>query len=96
MTLAVVCGILARLVFFKKALILNNDDAYKKLADRYFDVLAQRFPVMCASDEFDFVPRAQNAAKYYHRLGQLEADAIEETILGRTPDRRRTCRPIAP
>jgi uncharacterized protein (DUF885 family) len=35
---------------------------------------------MCASDEFDFLPRAENASKHYDRLDKLEAVAIEEAI----------------
>ncbi|MGD9045597.1 MAG: DUF885 family protein [Desulfobacterales bacterium] len=50
------------------------------MAASYFDFLAERFPVMCASDEFDFLPRAENASKHYDKLDTLEADAIEETI----------------
>ena len=59
--------------------MVNKDD-YRKLAASYFDFLAERFPVMCASDEFDFLPRAENASKHYDKLDQLEANAIEETI----------------
>ncbi len=59
---------------------MNTKDDYKKSAGRYFDFLARRFPVMCASDEFDFLPRAENAAQHYDKLDQLEAAAIEESI----------------
>jgi uncharacterized protein (DUF885 family) len=59
---------------------LVKKDDYKKLAVTYFDYLAERFPVMCASDEFDFLPRAENACKHYDKLDKLKAVAIEETI----------------
>jgi uncharacterized protein (DUF885 family) len=59
---------------------LVKKDDYQKLAATYFDYLAERFPVMCASDEFDFLPRAENASKHYDKLDKLEAVAIEETI----------------
>jgi uncharacterized protein (DUF885 family) len=59
-------------------LVKKND--YQKLAATYFDYLAERFPVMCASDEFDFLPRAENASKHYDKLDKFEAVAIEETI----------------
>jgi uncharacterized protein (DUF885 family) len=59
---------------------LNKKDGYKKVAESYFDYLAERFPVMCASDEFDFLPRAENSCKHYDRLDKFEAAAIEETI----------------
>ena len=51
-----------------------------QLARRYFNYLARHFPVMCASDEFHFMPRAQDAAEYYHQLDDLEAAAIDECI----------------
>ena len=53
---------------------------YTQLALRYFNDLAGRFPVMCASDEFHFLPRAQAAAEYYDRLDDLEGSAIEECV----------------
>ena len=59
--------------------MVKKDD-YEKLAVNYFDYLSERFPVMCASDEFDFLPRAENASKHYDKLDKLEAVAIEETI----------------
>jgi hypothetical protein len=57
----------------------NNPSSHIKLAEEYFDYLAGHFPVMCASDEFHFFPRAQNAAKYFHKLDNLDADALTET-----------------
>ena len=57
----------------------TNQQAYIKLAEGYFDHLAERFPVMSASDEFHFLPRAENAAKHYDKLDNLDADAISET-----------------
>jgi hypothetical protein len=51
-----------------------------QLALRYFNDLAGRFPVMCASDEFHFLPRAQAAEEYYDRLDDLEECAIEECV----------------
>jgi uncharacterized protein (DUF885 family) len=59
---------------------LNRNDDYRKLADNYFDFLARHFPVMCASDEFDFLPRAENAAKHYDKLDKFDSNAIEESI----------------
>ena len=59
--------------------MLNNDN-HLNLASEYFDYLAQLFPVMCASDEFDFLPRCQAASNYYHRLDKLDARTIEESI----------------
>jgi uncharacterized protein (DUF885 family) len=59
---------------------LNRTDDYKKLADSYFDFLAGQFPVMSASDEFDFLPRAENAAKHYDKLDKFDCNSIEESI----------------
>ncbi len=59
---------------------MAKKDDYKKLAVNYFDYLAERFPVMCASDEFDFLPRAENASRHYDKLDKLDAVAIEEAI----------------
>ncbi len=65
---------------FKRLQNLEKKADYKKTAERYFDYLAERFPVMCASDEFDFLPRAENACHHYDKLDKLDALAIEETI----------------
>jgi uncharacterized protein (DUF885 family) len=35
---------------------------------------------MCASDEFHFLPRAENAGKLYDKLDNLDANAISETL----------------
>jgi uncharacterized protein (DUF885 family) len=59
---------------------LNRIDLYQASANSYFDFLAERFPVMCASDEFDFLPRAENAARHYDKMDRFEAIAIEESI----------------
>jgi uncharacterized protein (DUF885 family) len=59
---------------------LNRTDDYTKLADSYFDFLAEQYPVMSASDEFDFLPRSENAAKYYGKLDKFDSNAIEASI----------------
>lgn len=53
---------------------------HTQLAIRYFNYLARRFPVMCASDEFHFLPRAEDAAKYYDRLDDIDSDSIDECL----------------
>jgi hypothetical protein len=50
------------------------------MADRYFAFLGTHFPVMCASDEFTFMPRAQAASSYYDRLDSLDADHLKDCI----------------
>jgi uncharacterized protein (DUF885 family) len=50
------------------------------LANDYFESMAACFPVMCASDEFHFLPRAQAAAKYDYRMEQLDRGSIADTI----------------
>ena len=59
---------------------MNGNDDYKKIADSYFDFLTERFPVMSASDEFDFLPRAENAARHYDKLDEIDSGSIEEAI----------------
>ena len=59
----------------------SNTETHIEFANRYFDYLAERFPVMCASDEFHFLPRAENARKHYATLDNLDADAISETLV---------------
>jgi uncharacterized protein (DUF885 family) len=59
----------------------SNEETHIDFANRYFDFVAERFPVMCASDEFHFLPRAENARKHYATLDNLDADAISETIV---------------
>lgn len=51
-----------------------------ELALEYFDYLAKCFPVMCASDEFHFFPRAEMASHYYDRLDDLDANVINECV----------------
>jgi len=55
-------------------------DDIAKLADRYFGYLARCFPVMCASDEFHFLPRSQAAAEYYDLLDDLDSRAIARIV----------------
>jgi uncharacterized protein (DUF885 family) len=59
---------------------MADKDSHAKLAERYFNYLAGRYPVMCASDEFHFLPRAENARHHYDKLETLDAQAIAETI----------------
>jgi len=47
-----------------------------EIATRYFERLARKFPVMCASDEFHFLPRVAAAGRYYDRLESFEAEEI--------------------
>ena len=49
-------------------------------AVRYFDYLAKRFPVMCASDEFHFLPRAQAASRHYDALDNLDAELVKGSL----------------
>jgi uncharacterized protein (DUF885 family) len=55
-------------------------NTHTQVARRYFNYLARQFPVMCASDEFHFLPRAEDAANYYDRLDSLEIGRIEDCI----------------
>ena len=66
------------------------------LASDYFRCMAERFPVMCASDEFPFLPRAGDACHYFDRLDDLGANAIEESIQLLKGFQRRLSRLAAP
>ncbi|HYA41877.1 MAG TPA: DUF885 family protein [Syntrophobacteraceae bacterium] len=55
-------------------------ESFEKLTQSYFDYLAKSFPVMCASDEFHFLPRAAAASGYYDRMESIDGLSIEEHI----------------
>ena len=55
-------------------------DPQTELALQYFNYLAKCFPIMCASDEFHFLPRAQAATKYYDQVDNLDAGVINECV----------------
>jgi hypothetical protein len=55
-------------------------DPQTESALNYFDYLAKCFPVMCASDEFHFLPRVERASQYYDQIDNLDADVIEECL----------------
>ncbi len=52
----------------------------RKIANEYFSLLARAFPVMCASDEFHFLPRVQRAATYLDRVEELSPLEIAAAI----------------
>ncbi len=49
-------------------------DSHFQPAKQYFAFLAKAFPVMCASDEFDFMPRAEDASMYYSSIENLDKE----------------------
>ena len=51
-----------------------------KIASKYFSLLARAFPVMCASDEFHFLPRVQEAAGFLERMEDLSQEAIASVV----------------
>jgi len=51
-----------------------------KLTEKYFNYVGNRFPVMCASDEFHFVPRAESAEYHHDRLDSLEEGLLQDTV----------------
>ena len=59
---------------------MPNSAQYIHQADRYFRYLATCFPVMCASDEFHFLPRAQAAAEFYSQLDNLDSHKLDSII----------------
>ncbi len=59
---------------------MSNLKPHIRLAERYFLYIATRFPVMCASDEFHFLPRAEAAAEYYSRMDELDSAGLDIII----------------
>lgn len=57
---------------------MNN--SLTELALDYFEHIAKWFPVMCASDEFHFLPRAEQASQYYDRLENFDGDRVDHCI----------------
>jgi hypothetical protein len=51
-----------------------------KIASEYFSLLARAFPVMCASDEFHFLPRVQEAAGFLEHMEDLSQEAIATVV----------------
>ena len=64
------------------------------LAADYFAFLAQSFPVMCASDEFHFLPRAEKAADRLHELEDLDGEKLESVCDGLHSYRRAFARAL--
>ena len=56
------------------------ENPHYRQASRYFDYMAGLFPVMCASDEFHFLPRVQAAGRYYDRLDDFDAGRIKDCL----------------
>ena len=50
------------------------------IAEHYFDYLAKTFPIMCASDEFHFMPRAETAINQLNRIDDLSSKTIKDAI----------------
>jgi hypothetical protein len=51
-----------------------------RIAQEYFSLLARAFPVMCASDEFHFLPRVQEAVQFLDRVDELSQEAIGAVV----------------
>jgi hypothetical protein len=51
-----------------------------RIANEYFSSLARAFPVMCASDEFHFLPRVQEAVQFLDRMDELSQEAIGAVV----------------
>jgi hypothetical protein len=50
------------------------------IGNQYFSLLARAFPVMCASDEFHFLPRVQEAAQFIEIVDDLSQEAIASVV----------------
>ena len=58
----------------------SRENQTARIADTYFSLLARTFPVMCASDEFHFLPRVQEAAGFLERMDDLSEEAITSVV----------------
>ena len=58
----------------------SRENKTARIADTYFSLLARAFPVMCASDEFHFLPRVQEAAGFLELMDDLSQDAIATVV----------------
>ena len=54
----------------------NIQQRIRNLASDYFSFLSRNFPVMCASDEFHFMPRVEEASQFYDSLDNMEEAEI--------------------
>jgi cell division septum initiation protein DivIVA len=54
----------------------QSTNQISRIAQKYFSLLANAFPVMCASDEFHFLPRVQEAVQFLDRMDELSQEAI--------------------
>ena len=51
-----------------------------RIAQEYFSLLARAFPVMCASDEFHFLPRVQEAVRFLDRMEEMSQETIGAVV----------------
>ena len=58
----------------------SRENQTARIADTYFSLLAKTFPVMCASDEFHFLPRVQEAAGFLECMDDLSEEAITSAV----------------
>ena len=59
---------------------MAEQDAHLILAQEYFDDLARRFPVMCASDEFHFFPQAKARKFDWSRWDDFSTESLANAI----------------
>jgi hypothetical protein len=52
-----------------------------RIANEYFSLLARAFPVMCASDEFHFLPRVQEAVRFLDSMDELSQETIGAVVV---------------
>jgi len=56
----------------------DTGNPVQELAEDHFKHLARAFPVMCSSDEFHFLPRAEASSFFPDRLEDLSPEAVAE------------------
>jgi hypothetical protein len=63
-----------------RAMIDQSTSQVSRISQEYFSLLAKTFPVMCASDEFHFLPRVQEAAGFLECMDDLSEEAITSVV----------------
>lgn len=49
----------------------------EEICNKYFDLMARNFPIICASDEFYFFPRVQESLSYMTIVDDFDSDKIK-------------------
>lgn len=60
--------------------VVSSITDMEQLVNRYFNLMAQNFPIICASDEFYFFPRVQNSLSFMTVVDDLDKHKLQDNI----------------